>query len=383
MSAILLGNGDGALGAPVVSVNANGKVHTMYRGTDGQIHYRRWNGSAWDAEEIVPSPAAKNYQPHVASAPNGWANAVFVGEMGQGSESYAVLYTMRRGKKWSAPVRLSAESYAQLPRLAIAADGTMHVVYNRFGQTFQEIYYTRYDGATWSKPQVIGSGFAPDLALDANGEVEVVWNDQAKLFHAHRGADGTWSAPQRIKAGDRPQTPSIVFDATGIGHVVAQGRDGANQTLVHSQRAVDGKFPRAKRVPVGNLLLTMYPRLTVDCVNRLRLVYQGKAIISGSEPWRVFQSIWDGTAWSAPTRLDTPPMNSINQVPDIHANGEVLAAVWWARRGTALEMYADAQTLDCGASVSMTMEPLKRQTKPTTKKPVKRKTSAPARASRT
>ena len=69
MGATLLGNGDGALGAPMVSVTTGGRVHAVYRGTDAQIHYRLFNGKLWKEHEPVPSPAAKNHQPHLVAAP--------------------------------------------------------------------------------------------------------------------------------------------------------------------------------------------------------------------------------------------------------------------------------------------------------------------------
>ncbi len=350
MGAALLGNGDGALGAPMVSVTIGGRVHVVYRGIDARIHYRLWNGKHWKPDVTLNSPAAKNHQPHIAAAPQGGVDVVFVGESA-GSASYVVYYCARHGKNWSAPLRLSNESYAQLPRLALAPDGVIHVVYNRFGEAFQEIYYTRFDGSVWSAPQVIGSGFYPDIALTADGQAVVAWNNKSKVFYAQRSADGSWSAPQRVRAGSMPQTASLIFDAAGTGHLVAQGRADDAQTLMYAQCPRGGGFARAERVPVGALTFTMYPRLAMDCKGQLRLVYQGKA--QANEAWRVFQSIWDGAAWSKPTRLDAPAMDTINQVPDISANGNVVAVTWWARNGPAMEIYAEAQTIECDAPVSM------------------------------
>lgn len=375
MSATFLGNGDGALGTPVVRVNANGRTHLVFTGIDKQIHYRRGSDGTWDPDEIVPSPAPKNYQPHLALGANGRAQIVFVGETGQGSASYAIFFAARRARRWQETVRLSTESFAQLPRLAVAADGSLHVVYNRLGGAFQEIYYTRLCGAAWSAPQVIGSGFFPDLALDAQGQPVVVWNDKQALFCAQRAANGTWSAPQQLKAGDRPQTASIAFDASGAAHIIAQARKGDQQTLVHVRRAPDGTLSRGQRVPLDNLVLAMYPRLTIDCIQRVHVVYQAKSVNSGSEPWRVFSSVWDGTRWDAPARLDAPLMSSINQVPSADANGTVLALAWWARRGDALEMYADTRALDCPAPMGMTAKLPKRKT-------TARKTQASAKTKR-
>jgi hypothetical protein len=382
MGAMLLGNGDGAAGAPMVSVTAGGRVHAVYCGTDAQIHYRLWNGKVWKEDELVASPAAKNFQPHVLVSPQGGVHVVFVGQTGAGSSSYAVFYSTRRAKTWSAAQRLSNVSFAQLPRLAIAPDGVIHVVYNRFGDVFQEIHYTRFDGAAWSAPEVIGSGFYPDLALDANGQPVVAWNDKAMLWYAQRDADGVWSAPQRIRAGEKPQTPTVVFDAAGGGHLVAQARDGDAQTLMYSQRVPGGKFAKAARVPVGNLVFVMYPRAALDCNGQLRVVYQGKS--TSKEAWHVFQSIWNGAAWSAPERLDTLTGSTINQVPHIHANGNVVAVTWWTRRDPVQEIYADAQTIECAAPVSLSVElpkAAKKKTKlarkPAPKKP---KPKAAARA---
>jgi len=373
MSATLLGNGDGALGAPVVSATTGGRVHLVYRGTDAQIHYRLWNGKKWKADEALPTPTAKNHQPHIVAAPQGGVHVVFVGDT-TGGASYTVYYTTRRAKTWSSPTQLSHESFAQLPRIAAAADGALHVVYNRFGDTFQEIYYTHFDGAAWSAPQVIGSGFYPDIALDANGQPMAVWNDKTKLFSAQRGADGVWSAPQRLRGGRRSQTAALIFDAAGVGHLVAQSRAGEQQVLLYASCALDGVFSKLTRVPLDTLAFAMYPRIAQDCNGQLRLVYQAKNI--ADEPWRVFQSVRDGTSWGAPTRLDAPPMDTINQVPDIDANGGVVAVTWWTRRDPAQEIYADVQTLECAAPpVSMTAilpERKRKTTRKTTRKTARR-----------
>ncbi|TAH52028.1 MAG: hypothetical protein EYC68_08600 [Chloroflexota bacterium] len=348
MAATQLGTSGGRF--PVsVAAGGNGKAHLVYSGDDGKIHYRRWNGAAWNPEEILPAPGANNYVPFV-TAPNAMPHVVFYSDLGKGSPTYTVFYTTRKAKQWSEPVRLSNESFAQLPRLAVSPDGGLHVVYNRFGDIFEDIYYTSNDGAGWSKPEMIGKGIAPDLAIDANGNVHVAWAGEPSIFIRVRDANGAWSKTTKL-GGKQNQSPALVFDAAGNLHFAWTKRgEGVFSSLTYARRNSDEALALSKRASGGAVKIALYPRLTLDCMNRVHVVYQGKTSEEGAEPYRVYHRVFDGATWSDLKRLDVPELAGSSQVPVIHANGSTLIASWIT--GNPSKVYGDVVTLECGGTLS-------------------------------
>jgi hypothetical protein len=362
-----------------LAVNPNGKVNLVYRGREGHIHYRRWAGGGWGADERVPAPAAKNYHPHVVAGRQGAPQVVFVSQLGPSSADYVIAYTARSGKSWSAPVVISKEKGAQLPRIATDGTNTLHVIYNTFAATPPQILYTRFEGQAWTKPQVIGSGLFPDLAVDANGVVHVVWNDAAGISYTRREPNGAWRTPTRVSGGRKQQTPSLAADVLGNVHLTWQTRTKKGLVLTYGRLAADGQITITNRVEGDDLRLIFYPRIVADCTNCARLVFQGKFTDVGSEPWRVYQRSFDGLTWGPRARLDSPEMGSSNQVPEIHANGTTMAVGWW--NSTTQEIYADVISIECGGTISPALKRVKtmRPIKPARKrKPAPRRSRARA-----
>ncbi len=349
MARMRLGSENEFKHSPSVAVNAGGKVHAVYRGTDEKIHYRRWTRKGWDAEETLPSPAPKNYHAHVVAAPDGTPHVVFMGELGNGSASYAIFYTARRDKVWSEPVRLSSEAGAQVPRLAIGADGVMHIVYSSFGTN--KFYYTHNRGGGWRTPQQAGSGLVPEIAVGADGAAHVVWMAPKKpygIFYARVALDGTWSAPVKIAKKHEQQLPTLALDSQGRVHIAWYRGDNGTNRLAYARLDADGSKQTLADAQ-GTLALATFSRIGVDCADRVHLVYQAKT--SPSEVWRVYRRVLEGEAWSEPARLDVPPLDGQCQVPDVSANGKILALAWCDSDTDSC--YADVMAIECGGTLSL------------------------------
>lgn len=342
---MLLGASEGGKRPLSVAANANGKAHVLYTGRDNQIHYRRWTGEDWKPDELLPAPGPQNYHPHIASGVKGAPHAVFVSQLGADSSSYVVVYTTRKAHVWLPPVELSGEAGAQLPHIAIGPDNVLHVIYNTFAAASPQIYYTHSSSSGWTKPQAIGLGFYPELTVDIQGAVHVAWNGDVGILYSRRDPSGAWSSPSLIASGKKQQTPVLAPDSAGNVHLAWQSRDKTNLTLTYARIAPDGQLNITNRVQGGDFRLIYWPRIAADCNNRARLVYQAKLTNTGQEPWAVYERVFDGLRWSEPRRLDDPPNNDSNQVPDVHAAGATLVTAWWDR--TAFEVYGAVTTLDC------------------------------------
>src|SRR5690606_13038743 len=107
------------------------------------------------------------------------------------------------------------------PDLAVAPDGTIHVVYvrGRDPATRMEVA-TRAPAGGWTFETVPGAAgiqwfLDPEIAIAASGAPMVAWNQAFAVYLSRRG-DGGWSTPQLVK-DEETRTPTWDFFATPAG----------------------------------------------------------------------------------------------------------------------------------------------------------------------
>jgi hypothetical protein len=113
---------------------------------------------------------------------------------------------------WTPAQRLTVEpGGGYRPQVAVAPDGTLHVVYYERLEAGDLIRHrTSTDGETWSAPVHLGfdrlRNWGPDIVARSDGSVVVVF-DHAQENFSSRGflttwRDGVWSAPTPLTADD-------------------------------------------------------------------------------------------------------------------------------------------------------------------------------------
>ncbi len=131
------------------------------------------------------------------------------------------------------------------PFIAVDAEGNAYAVWedNRNGYYDYDIYFAyRPAGGTWGANIKVNDDtgtayhYSPSIAVDADGNAYAVWRDnrngQPDIYFAYRPAGGTWGP--NIKVNDDPggenwQTdPSIAVDADGNAYVVWEDYRNAN-----------------------------------------------------------------------------------------------------------------------------------------------------------
>lgn len=354
MAIMMLGAGEDIRHGPSIAASPTGKLHAVWRGSDGGINYRRWRGGVWEAAMLLPAAAADNYHPAIAVNASGNAFAVFTTRQKDiDPNTYSVFFTRRKGKSWTPARQVSREPYAQLPRLAIGADGVIHIVYSSSpsGQ-LGKIYYTRGDGEQWLTP-ISPSGWAglrPEIAVDSKGAPHLVWNapdDPYGILYVRAQGNG-WAPPLEVANGMHQQVPALAIDGQDRVHIT--WTKGDNNTLGYAQIKDGVKTMQLNNAQGGALKLSYWSRVTTDCLNHAHVAFQGK--LDANQPWQVYERVFDGTNWGSPALVDAPGQSSPLQVPDISAGGNLLGAVWW--NSGQNEIRASVETLDCGGVLSPT-----------------------------
>ncbi len=188
-------------------------------GTDTEIMYAYNDGSGWSNVTVI-SDDMSNWNNGVSSNPDIVVDdneTLYVvwedntnGIWGGGATDYEIMYVFNNGTGWS-NITVISDGFnneywnngdSQNPSIAINNDdGTIHVVWedgtDGIWETDIEIMYAYNDGSGWSNATLVSDGYKytldytiywntgnsrrPDIALDDNGIIHVVWDDTTQL----------------------------------------------------------------------------------------------------------------------------------------------------------------------------------------------------------
>lgn len=240
---------------------------------------------SYDTLRVAGDGTAVPYQVWVAWSPtivptpdgNAWAFSSAQGENTDGSLGTKKLFVSHYNAAtgtWSAGTPLPGGQIQFGPSAVVDANGTVHVVYTDRADdqptSYGSLMYIKStaDGG-WTAPVKVsdnaaaGHQLSPDLAIDKNGTLHVVWQDQrgvpsdmraaaasnADVFEADMGSDGKWSGAIQISA-NRPDPntnasrPQIAVDGDRLVAVwsVYNQESGINTAarIEWSTRPLDG-----------------------------------------------------------------------------------------------------------------------------------------------
>jgi hypothetical protein len=235
---------------PAPAVAASGRVHLVwsdaYPGNFEIIHCYRDRDASWSAQRRLTNHPGTSRSPAtvVDSADELhllWQDHVLagVGEVPSNVEIYH-LQLSRDGVPYGAPFRVSnGLNVSQTPRLALAKDGALHVVWadNRDPAPGQPDFFPY---AIWYRRWLPGLGFGhekrfshsavnllfPSVAAGPDGTVNVVWEDYSHgnseiYFRQIRPETGWDVVKTRLTLSAGPTSgPSLLADDSGQLHLI-------------------------------------------------------------------------------------------------------------------------------------------------------------------
>ncbi|MHA1377403.1 MAG: hypothetical protein ACTSRG_03365 [Candidatus Helarchaeota archaeon] len=267
---------------PSVAVDGTGNVHVVWSdytngtwGTDSEIMYVNRTAAGWSNATVISDDSTLwnnggSVYPSIAVDSTGNVHVVWSdytnGTWGTDSE---IMYANRTAAGWSNATVISDDGTlwnddsSSYPSIAVDSTGNVHVVWQDYTDgewgTDSEIMYANRTAAGWSNATVIsddstlwnnGHSWKPSIAVDSDGNVYVVWEDDTKfggdfdIMYTNRTAAG-WS--KAIVLSDDgtfwndggSNYPSIAVYGTGNVHVVwrdsTDGEWGTDSEIMYAK----------------------------------------------------------------------------------------------------------------------------------------------------
>ena len=227
----------------------------------------------------------------------------------------------------------------QISRNAMAIDGNgiIHVVFayfNGYNQPQIINYTSSIDGGrSFAQSVTIGYGLTPSIGVGPGGWVHVVWGnftngskDNATVMKSSSDGGLSWGSQVRVDGGNGNATmPDVAVDVNGKVHVIWMDARSGGGTQLYYANSTDHGATFSLDKPIGGKYIDSRPRLTVLQQN-LHLVF------SNSSQVNHMRSPDGGATFNAPTVV-TPTGTNTNPVIAIGPTGRInivwIAGVSW------------------------------------------------------
>ena len=213
---------------PQIAFDPDGNAIAVWINDGSEVFANKYTAStaSWGsvAERIDKLPAAVS-DLRLAIGNDGTAVAVWSKAKGQARNIQAARYN---GTSWEAHAELeSINGIAQSPQVVVDGSGSAIVVWLQPDNSVNSVWYNRYDasGAGWGTEDLLETtdnvAYAPQVAMDGNGDVIAVWaQDNGSginaIYAAKYTAGASWTAAEPIGAGtSNGYTAQIAMDSDG------------------------------------------------------------------------------------------------------------------------------------------------------------------------
>jgi hypothetical protein len=214
--------------------------------------------AGWLAPVDISDAADHIGSPHVVLDSGGNATAVW--DRWSGNDTVVESAYRPAGESWQTPILISdapGESSgeggegahdAQSPRIAVDAEGDVTVVWERSAGTSKLLVQSVYrpSGGSWQTPVTIGevdTMMAPEpwVAVDSQGDATATWTAGGTIYSAFKPAGGSWQVPVQL-SGAEAFVPQAAVDAQGDATVVWVHYNGSTFVVQSAYRPAGGSW---------------------------------------------------------------------------------------------------------------------------------------------
>jgi hypothetical protein len=224
-SPVNISNTGGASNRPAIAVGEDGSLHVVWHdeasGAWDILYASRAPGGSWSAATNISNNAGWSFQPEIVVGGDGSLHVVWHDHT---SGNRQILYASKPvDGPWSPPTQVwSNGGTSSFPALAVGEDGYLHLVWEeRTPDNWEILYATRPPGGSWASPENVSGSVRksrrPGLAVAGDGSPHVVWQGEAegnlRLYYAARGQAGSWSSAADISEDVLTSTRSAIVVA--------------------------------------------------------------------------------------------------------------------------------------------------------------------------
>ncbi len=277
---VSLEGGTGSAEMPQIVIDANGNALAVWVQSDAtrNVYSNRYTaGTGWGAAVLIETDNAGSAStpPKIAFDASGNALAVWSQSDGTRNNIWSNRYTIGVGWGAAAVIETDITGYDYAPQIAIDANGNALAVWSQLTSIGgYNIWTNRYTvGTGWGTAAILepaaGSVFdPPQLAFDANGNALAVWYKNLKIW-SNRYIVGTgWGTAEPIEtdnsAGTSSPRPQIAFDANGNALAVWNKDDGTRDNIWANRYTAGTGWGTAALIETDNLGDASYPRIAID-----------------------------------------------------------------------------------------------------------------------
>ena len=267
-----LSGNPGWVGRMALATDATGTVHIVWEEGSSRVssssdimYTQRPAGGSWATSAPATDDFGDSEDPALAVAADGTVHLVW--------ENFFDIYHASKppGGPWSARINISnAPLFSEKGRVAVDSTGDIHVVWQDDRQSFDDpdIFYSvrASNGGAWSTPLNLsnsGSARSPALALGGNGVLHVLWADTEGLRYINKQPGASWSTPNSpfTSKGDYP---ALAADVAGTLHAI--WRDSTSRSIFYVSRSPGGDWSTTEDISQGamdgwcNLAIALDPQ---------------------------------------------------------------------------------------------------------------------------
>jgi len=342
-------NNAGDADSPRVAFDGNGNaiaVWSQYDGARDNIWASRFDGTSWDAAELIETDNAGDAYGHkIAFDGNGNAIVVWSQYDGVSNNIWANRFD---GTSWGAATLIETDNAgdAYSPVIAFDGNGNALAAWFQSDGVRNNIWANRFDGTSWGAATLIetdnaGGASAPKITFDGNGNAIAVWHqsDGARSNIWANRFDGTsWGAATLIETDNAGEAvfPDIAFDGNGNALAVWSQSDGIRANI-WANRFDGTSWGTATLIETDDAGEAVFPDIAFDS--------NGNALAAWHQSDGVRNNIWanrfDGTSWGTATLIETDNTGGAGY-PQIafDGNGNALA-VWYQSDGVRNNIWAN------------------------------------------
>lgn len=329
---------------PALAVTDSGVAHLVWEEADGLYHSYRAAGS-WSVPSPIPYTGSSE-QPALEVGPDGKVHLVYVGDV---DILYTdVFYVGWDGATWSFPKNVSqtgeSGEFSQIsdsPNLAVASDGSIHVVAVEQTASGKQLYYARSnDGGAWPVYAPVSSAYGggPSIDVADKDAVHIAYrHDTEDDIYVLDGTISDWSLPENVSKtpGSFSTAPDVALGRGGTADIVWQERIGDVDQVRYS-RGDDWTSVLTLSSSVAGAYL---PSLTIDTFGYRHVAWDDEAL-----PFAV-RHTWtsDPGTWSDPEPIYAGSLQ-LEDVALYAARDGAIHAAWAEMRGGKGEILYASET---------------------------------------